>query len=235
MRSLMLAFVVATGAMNVAASDDVDPVRIGALAKRGNEHCLEKWTATAEHLTQSMQSRRFVIEPLGFDDVLSAVADRRIDFLLTNPAQYVEAEAKFGASRIVTLRNLRMGNAVTSFGGVIFARKDSRRLETLADLKGRTFMAVDPGSLGGWLMAWREMNELGIDPERDLASLTFAGTHDEVVVSVVEGRVDVGTVRTETLERMAVAGLVDLAAVQVLHDHGGDPVHLPFLHSTRGS
>jgi two-component system sensor histidine kinase/response regulator len=233
MRRILTAMLLLAGALPVGAVDDTGRVRIGVLAKRGPERCVERWTPTAVYLTRTIQPLHFVIVPLGFDEIIPAVESETIDFLLTNPAQYVEAENRFGASRIATLRNLRVGGAFTTFGGVIFARADAPALETMADLEGRSLMAVDPGSLGGWLTAWREMKAAGIDPHRDTSSLTWGRTHDAVVHAVLDGRVDVGTVRTDTLERMVAEGRLEMDDVQVLHDHGGGTVHLPFVHSTR--
>jgi two-component system sensor histidine kinase/response regulator len=234
MRRILTAMLLVAGALPVGAVDDAGRVRIGVLAKRGPDRCVQQWTPTAMHLSRTIQPLHFVIVPLGFDEVIPAVESETIDFLVTNPAQYVEAESRFGASRIATLRNLRVGGAFTTFGGVIFARADAPPLESMDDLKGRSLMAVDPGSLGGWLMAWREMEAAGIDAHRDPASLTWGRTHDAVVHAVLDGRVEVGIVRTDTLERMAGEGRIDIDGIKVLHDHGGGDVHFPFVHSTRG-
>ena len=57
-------------------------------------------------------------------------------------------------------------------------------------------MGVSEDSLGGWQMAWRELEEDGITPIRDFAHLSFGETHDEVVYAVRDGLVDAGSVRT---------------------------------------
>ena len=57
------------------------------------------------------------------------------------------------------------------------------------------------------------------------------GTHDAVVHAVLEGRVDAGTVLTDTLERMASEGTTGLNDVRVLDDHA-DTDALPFRRST---
>ena len=102
------------------------------------------------------------------------------------------------------------------FGGVVFVRKD-RRISTVWRISvAEALMAVDETSLGGFQMAWREMQRVGIDPHRDLASLTFTGVHDRVVMAVKEGRVDVGTVRTNILERMAAAGEIELDEFRII-------------------
>ena len=132
-------------------------VSIGVLAKSGEDIAVEKWSATADYLSAALPDYRFVITPLGFKECHEAVQQGRIDFVLTNSAFYVELEKLYGVSRIATLINQNLpGQQTTTFGGVIFTKADRQDINTLPDLKGKSFMAVDPLSFGGWIVAWRE-------------------------------------------------------------------------------
>lgn len=216
-----------------ASSQENSTIKIGVLAKRGNERCLEKWGPTAEYLTESIGDYQFEIIPLAFSEINPAVHSQRVDFVLANSSIYVGLEVNYGVTRIATLKNKRLNGTHTTFGGVIFSLKKDHALRKINDLKGSSFMAVDETSFGGWRMAWRELQEHGLDPYSDFSSLTFGGTHDAVVFAVINGEVDAGTVRTDTLERMSLEGLVNLNELHVFHEHKGGKVHLPFLHSTR--
>jgi two-component system sensor histidine kinase TtrS len=212
---------------------DSRAVRIGVLAKRGAERSLEQWEPTAEYLTAEIPGYAFAIKPLGYDEVKSAVAREEVEFVLANPLLYAELEWHYGASRIVTLKNLVLGEPCTVYAGVLFCRSDREDIQHLRDLKGKTFMAVARESFGGWEMAWRELKEHRIEPDRDFRDLRFGGTHDAVVYAVRDGRVDAGTVRTDTLERMAAEGRIRLEAFRVLNEYAGDETGLPFVRSTR--
>ncbi len=206
-------------------------VSIGVLAKSGEGIAVEKWSATADYLSATLPAYHFVIIPLGFKECHEAVQQGRIDFILTNSALYVELEKLYGVSRIATLINQNLpGQQTTTFGGVIFTKADRHDLNTLPDLKGKSFMAVDPLSFGGWIAAWREFYKQGINPATALASLRYAGTHEGVVQAVLAGTVDAGTVRTDTLERMVEKGAIRLDQVKILNPQpAGD---FPFLLST---
>jgi diguanylate cyclase (GGDEF)-like protein len=80
-------------------------------------------------------------------------------------------------------------------------------------------------------MAWREFKFEGIDPDRDFAELLFGGTHDAVVYSVRDGKVDAGTVRTDTLERMHDNGKIDMGDFRILNPKKAE--RFPFALSTR--
>ena len=83
-----------------------DKVKIGVLAKRGAEQCLQKWTPTAEYLSARIPDKTFVIIPLGYEQIYSFVENGKVDFVLANSSFYVELEHRYGANRIATLKNL---------------------------------------------------------------------------------------------------------------------------------
>ena len=217
---------------SAAWQSDRESVKIGVLAKRGREQIINKWSPTASYLSQTISGHHFTIVPLDFNEINSAVESRSIDFVLANPAFYVELEKKHGVSRIATLINQNLpGQQTTTFGGVIFSRQDRPDIQSLSDLNGKRFMAVDPRSFGGWLMARRELEERAIDPATAFISLEFGNTHDAVVYAVAEGQVDAGTVRSDTLERMTDEGRINLADFRILNPQQAPD--FPFLLSTR--
>jgi methyl-accepting chemotaxis protein PixJ len=207
-------------------------VTIGILAKRGDDKVTQQWQATADYLTQEVPGYEFELVPLDFEETYQAVKDGTIDFVIANSGMYVDFEGRYNANRIATLKNLRLGNPYTLFGGVIFRRADRPDIQTLKDLKGKKMMAVNETSLGGWQMQWREMKRAGIDRQKDLKSLEFGETHDNVVYAVRDGLVDVGAVRTDTLERMANEGKIDLSQFMVINQKPELQTDFPFLLST---
>ncbi len=211
-------------------------VRIGVLAKRGAERCLLKWGPTAEYLTAEIPGYTFSIVPLGYDEIAPAVERGEVDFVLANPACYVLVEHDYGARRVATLINLRLGQGHTEYAGTLFTRADRKDIERIADLEGKTFMAADEHSFGGWHMVWRKLKQKGFDPHRDFADLRFGGTHDAVVYAVRDGEVDAGSVRSDTLEHMAMEGKVRLEDFRIIGAHENVFEGLgkvSFLHSTR--
>ena len=216
----------------LATAGEIQEISIGVLAFRGEAQAQRRWQSTADYLNEEIPGYEFEIRPLSAERMSSAVAQNELHFVLTNPGHYVELEAAYGVTRIVTLKNLLRGEPQTRFGAVIFTRADNRAIRDLEDLRGHSFMAVGPHAFGGFLMAWRELRAAGIEPERHLGELEFAGfPQDDIVYAVRDGRVAAGTVRTGVLESLAAQGLVRLDDFRVLaprHTEG-----FPFLHSTR--
>lgn len=212
-------------------SSAADWIRIGVLSHRGDAATLQTWSPTADYLNATLTDYFFEIVPLNFDQVEPAVDSGEVDFVLFNPGIYVNLEVRHRVTRIATLNNRRNGVPYNLFGGVIFTRSERDDIEWLSDLVGKRFMAVDRTSLGGYQMAWRELRGQAIEPQIDFEDLSFAGTHDEVVMAVRNGEADAGTVRTDILERMARQGTINLNEFRVLNPK--QDADFPFIHSTR--
>ena len=214
------------------AQQDRDAVRIGVLAFRGYQQAMNQWQPMAEYLNRNMPGFHFQIVPLNLQQVRKATAAQEIDFVLTNPGNYVLLESSYGASRIATLKRHWKGHEYSHFGAVIFSRRDNSSIQTLKDIKKHSMMVVNNHAFGGFQMAWRELKEAGIDPFKDLGELKFNGfPQDNIVHSVMKGDVDVGTVRTGILENMALNGKVNLDEVRILGSRSVD--EFQFLLSTR--
>jgi len=203
----------------VVVADKPDAVvTIGVLALRGKAATIKSWQPMADHLTATVHGYRFTIAPLSLQEVKQAAQNRSIDFLITNTGQYIELEYEQSVTRLATLRNLKLGRPYTRFGAVVFTRADRADINSLYDIKGRSFMGVNRDAFGGFQMAWYELTRAGIDPFRDTSSLVFSGLpQDQIPIAVLAGKVDVGTVRTDVLERMAREGRFRLDQFKILN------------------
>lgn len=193
-------------------------VRVGVLAHRGKDEALKAWSPTARYLSREIPGFNFVIVPLNNDDIGPAVEYRDVEFVLTNPGSYAELEHSFGITRIATLKSKTPQGGYSVLGAVIFSRADRADIRTLADLKGKRFMAVHENAFGGWWLAWREFKRQDIDPYKAFKRLQFAGfPQDDIVYAVRDGKADAGTVRTDLLESMALAGKINLQDYRILN------------------
>ena len=209
-----------------------DTIKIGLRAHSGVPKGLAQWKPTADYLSETIPEHTFIMVPfVGLQELMDAASRDEFDFILTNPSSSVEMAYRFGASQILTLKNRRQGKPYTKFGAVIFTRVDREDINTIGDLKGKTFNAVSERAFGGWRVAWEEMLKQNVDPHTDFSVLNFSGgIQEDVVFSVLAGSTDAGVVRTDMLERMTTRGLINLADIKVLNSK--TTKDFPFLHST---
>jgi two-component system, LuxR family, sensor histidine kinase TtrS len=230
---LLLLFAVLLEGLSISFAQAAgNEVVIGVLAHRGDQAAISKWTPTIDYLNEEIPGSEFRLQPLDLNEMSAALAQGELDFILTNPGNYVDLERKFGVSRISTLKNLHFGMSYTLFGAVIFCRADREDIQVLGDLEDKSFGAVSADAFGGFQMAWRELEEAGIDPYRNLSRLQFFDfPQDDIVFAVHDGLIDAGTVRAETLERMIIDGRFKRDDFRVLNALGANDY--PFPHSTR--
>ena len=228
-RSPVLAMVLAVF-LTATVCEAAETIKIGVLAKNGPVKAMQMWKATADYLTGQLPGKSFEIVPLDFNAVNGAVENSQVDFFLVNSSMFVTAKVKYGAEAVATMINSRQGQPLKAFGGVIITLAENDAINSIADLKGKRFMAVEKASFGGWQMACKEMLDAGLNPEKDLAKLEFGGKHDNVVMAVLNGAVDAGTVRTDTLERMAASGAIGLDEFKIVNKRQHD--QFPFVCST---
>ncbi|MFK5894757.1 MAG: PhnD/SsuA/transferrin family substrate-binding protein [Pseudomonadota bacterium] len=224
-------YLLSSGLSTLTYASEVKTIKIGVLAKRGVEKSMLKWGPTAEFLNKTITDYQFKIVPMKFDEIPILVKNKMVDFVIVNSAIYVELYLSYGIRRLLTLNNLLApGMDITQFGSVIFTRIDRADIDTFAKLKHQTIAAVHPNSLGGWMMAYREIKEHGINKE-DLKQVDYLQTHDAVVYAVLEKKADVGIVRTDTLERMQIEKKLKLSNIRIINPQTFQKY--PFLISTR--
>lgn len=202
-------------------------VKFGFLAKRGKDKINEKWGTMIKALSEST-GLSFELIPLSFAEIEPAIKEKEIDFLHTNPVIFVDQEQKYGVKPLVTKVNLRMGKAISRFSGVLFVKADSP-IRKIGDIKGKSFMCTKKASFGGGQMVFRHLIENGLNPFKETV-LMEGRKHDNVVMAVQSGMVDVGTVRSDTLERMEEEGKIKISDFHLIDKAEDD---FPFVHTTQ--
>ena len=151
--------------------------------------------------------------PDTFDEHVKMVERGEIDISFSNPFIYIRL-ARSGARAFARILE---ESGRPDFYSQIICRKDNRAIRTLDDCRGKRWIAVDPGSAGGYVFALDHFLRHGIRQE-DFAEIAFApgpgGKQEKVVLAVYAGKYDIGSVRDGTLD--LVKDKVDLEAIRVL-------------------
>jgi len=161
--------------------------------------------ATGLHLRQ--------VFPDTFDDHVKMVAQGQIDISFTNPFVYIKLARQGAKSFARTIK----ASGKADFRSEIICRSDNKALKTPADCRGKRWIAVDPLSAGGFLFALGHFHDLGIE-RQDFAEIAFApgpgGKQENVVLAVLAGKYDFGTIREGTLD--VLRGRIDMDQIRVL-------------------
>ena len=205
-------------------------VKVGVLSKENVNRTIAQWKPTMSYLTKTIPGYTFEIVPKGIEEMREYAQQQEADFYIINSGMYVDFEATYGANRIATLKNLRLGKPYTKFGGVLITKADRGDINTVGDLKGKDFMAVSPKAFGGWNMAEGVLFEEGIENPEKFFNISYGNTHDNVIKAVANGEVDAGTIRTDALERAVQRGDAKLEDFKIINEQQTEG--FPFVHST---
>ncbi|MCL2524163.1 MAG: PhnD/SsuA/transferrin family substrate-binding protein, partial [Betaproteobacteria bacterium] len=215
-----------------AHADDDAPLRIGVLSYYELDLTNQQWQPLAYYLTEQLPGQRFELRTLFLDDLTKAVERDEFDFVLTNPQHYVRLRAQHrNFVPIATLATNHNGHPLASLGGVIVRHQNRKDITSLADLRGKRIAAANRNSTGGFLLQqWALMNA-GIDIQEKAAEIVFVGQPlNRIIELVLQGKVDVGFVRTGVIEDMIAKGKLKPNALQVINPrHEAD---FPLLLST---
>ncbi len=154
------------------------------------------------------------IFPGTFEQHMKMVSQDNIDISYSNPFIYVKIAHRYGArafARIVEIYNRE------SFRGQIICRADNHHIKTISDCRGKSWIAVDSTSAGGYLYELGYFAAHGIK-KTDFSEISFApgpgGKQEGVVLAVHAGKYDIGTIREGTLN--VVADKIDTSEISVI-------------------
>jgi signal transduction histidine kinase/CheY-like chemotaxis protein len=174
--------------------------RIGTVSGQIESASDDSFRPFTDYLSSRIPGARFQMVPLPTIEALLRAADeQRIEFAFSTPVAFVELNFRHRLRPIATVTQVVGGQAYPWLASAVFVRQSRRDIQQLTDVRGKRVLALSPLALGGWLAAVREWRGLGIDEQRDLASLRFNFSYAKVAAEVCAGTADVGVLSAATL------------------------------------
>jgi diguanylate cyclase (GGDEF)-like protein/PAS domain S-box-containing protein len=218
LRRALVFVAILAGLIGLRGAHAADAVRLGVLAFRPVAETQARWQPLADYLNQALPERRFVLKAYKYPDLEAAIAARQVDFILTQPAHYVLMTYRNRlSSPLATLVENEGGKPLSVFGGVIFTQAGRADIATLTDLKGKTLATSAISSLGSYQMQAHELIHAGVRLPEDANVMETGQPQDRAVTAVLQGRADVGFVRTGVIESMVREGKLDASALKVVN------------------
>ncbi len=209
-----------------------DEIVIGVLAPAGEAKAIKMWQPTIDYLQQEIPQHSFKVLPATKPQLSEYVARQEIDFFLTNTGHYVELEATYGATRILTLKRIWQGQTYSQWGSTIVVRADNNDIYDIADLKGKRIAAVYKGAFAGFQVAFRELVKAGVLKHKDHDKIIFTGLpHSSPLHAVYDRTVDAGSIPTGVLEEAIASGRYKNDTFRVINRKSYE--HFPFQVSTQ--
>jgi phosphonate transport system substrate-binding protein len=116
------------------------------------------------------------------------------------------------------------------FHSKFISRTDSG-INTLSDLKGKTFAFGSVSSTSGHLMPRYFLLKHGLDPDKDFKKYSYSGAHDATAAWVQAGKVDAGALNEAVWRKLVETGKIDTKKVKVFWT---TPAYVDYNWTVRG-
>ena len=148
-----------------------------------------------------------------YNGVIEALRSGKLDIAYLGPFSYVLASQKANAEAFAVAVTKKTGKS--AYHSMIIARKD-KALQSVPQLKDRTFAFVDPTSASGHLFPKAGLKSDGIDTDTYFSRVIFSGSHDASIMAVANNKVDAAAVADRIFDSAVSKGLVKAEDFQVV-------------------
>ncbi|MGM0616292.1 MAG: PhnD/SsuA/transferrin family substrate-binding protein [Pseudomonadota bacterium] len=204
---------------------------LGVFAYRDPATVEARFAPVVEAMQWALPGQNVRMEILSLEAFDIAIAEGRVDFILTNPRHFLAVRQEHAVSgALATLKHIQGGRYVSSLAGVILAPENSS-LKELEDLEGADIGVPGKRFLGGFLTQAYEIEQQGFD-SKNFADYRELGGHDAVISALLSGDVEAGFVRSGIVEDWLAQGRLQPGQLSVIKAHPTAP-YFPLVHSTR--
>ncbi|MGA1199734.1 MAG: phosphate/phosphite/phosphonate ABC transporter substrate-binding protein, partial [Candidatus Latescibacterota bacterium] len=162
----------------------------------------ESYQPLMDYLTETTPYRFELKLGKNYDEDVRFLEQGLTQVALLGVVTYLEAHARFGAMPILKTLNQ---NGEPFYHGVVVVREDSD-IQTLADLKGRSFCFAAVHSTSSNLFGRYSLMEAGVRIQ-DLSTYIHLKHHDQVAKAVLTGQYDAVAIKDIVARRYASQGL----------------------------
>nr|WP_229360285.1 PhnD/SsuA/transferrin family substrate-binding protein [Ferrimonas sediminicola] len=192
-------------------------LKVGVLANWGYRQAEERWQPMMDYLTAKVKGARFSVRPGSFEELNSALEAGEIEFIVTNPGQYLYLSNQFPLSWLATMRSRKHNGATYAIGSTIIVRADSD-FRTLYDLKDKVVAASGRHALGGYQATVGLMHKLGMSPDDFFKEVKFLGFPlGPLIFQVRDRNIDAAITPFCTLEEMVEKGVIRAEEFRVIN------------------
>src|SRR5215469_14748932 len=183
-------------------------LRIGMIPDAGaTQVSIEQKAPLRAYLEKALQRPVELIIPTNYNATVEGLGNNSLDVAYLGGLTYIKAHASYGAIPLVQRQADREFHS-------LFITQASSPIKSVADLKGKSFAFGDINSTSGHLIPFQIMQQVGIDPDKDM-KFRYTGSHVATVKAVEAGATDAGACDETVFREMTSTGKADPAKLRV--------------------
>jgi phosphonate transport system substrate-binding protein len=194
----------------VAVSGDDVPVNVGMIPDAGATQVSSEDKAPLKaYLARTLGRPVNLVIPTNYNATVEALGNGSLDFAYLGGLTYIKAHARYGVVPLV------QRSSDLEFHSYFITSANSG-IQSLRELKGKSFAFGDINSTSGHLMPYLEIRQAGLNPDADL-KYRYTGSHPATAKAVESGAADAGALDESVYNAMVSEGKLDPTKVRVFH------------------
>lgn len=188
-----------------------DTLRVTAIPDEAPTELLRKFQPLGKYLGEKTGMDVKFVPVTDYAAAVEALVNGKVDLAWFGGFTFVQANIRSKGNVEPIIQRAED----ESFKSVFITTADSG-IQSLDDLKGKTFAFGSPSSTSGHLMPRSFLLKAGIQPDKDMR-VAFSGAHDATAFSVAGGKVAAGALNIAVWNKLVETGKVDTKNVKVFY------------------
>ena len=210
-RTLILILAACT-ALYTARSVAQTTLKVSAIPDESPTELQRKFTPLGKYLEANIGIPVEFIPVTDYAATVEGLAARKLDMVWYGGFTFVQARIRTNGTAIPLVQRAEDEKFQS-----VFITQPNSGINSLADLKGKTFTFGSQSSTSGHLMPRWFLLQNGIDPDKDFRRMAFSGAHDATALQVAGGKVDAGAMNISVWNKMLEEKKLDPGQVRVFY------------------
>jgi phosphonate transport system substrate-binding protein len=190
-------------------------LRYAAIPTEASKDATQRYAPLIAHLEKTLGLKIKFQNGADYTAVILAQKSKQVEMADYGANSYLDAVEQTGGNveALVIPDNVKGGS---SYKSIIMVKGDSA-IKDIAGAKGKTFSFVEPESTSGYLIPMVYfLKDLKVKPEEYFSKVIFAGTHENSILAVAKGTVEVGASNDQNLQTAIDKGALKASDVRVI-------------------
>lgn len=215
-RRFLAGLLVSVAALTTSITAHAQQVlRVSAIPDEAPTELQRKFKPLGSYLEQKLGVKVEFIPVTDYAASVEGLINNKLDMVWFGGFTFVQAKIRSNGKVIPIVQR----EEDEKFRSVFITTDKS--IQTLEDLKGKTFTFGSESSTSGHLMPRFFLLAAKINPDTDMKRVAFSGAHDATVAAVSGGKVDAGALNISVWEKLVTQGKVDRNVVRVFYTTPG--------------
>lgn len=212
--------------LSSAQAESPQVLRVSAIPDEAPTELLRTFAPLGKYLEKELDIPVQFTPVVDYAASVEALAAGKVDMVWYGGFTHVQARRRTnGTAYAIVMREEDLNFRSKFITGV------NSGINSLQDLKGKTFAFGSVSSTSGHLMPRYFLQQEGVIPEQDFSRFSFSGAHDATAKWVESGKVDAGALNESVWDKLVETGKVDASKVKVFWT---TPAYVDYNWTVRG-